>query len=246
MGQAEVLLAVEIGRGQIREQWFLNASLGLDPGIPAGWRGFLGTQIPRPSLGALDSVSQGRAAGTVFGKFSPLYGQVGSAILYDWLCLGGKEKWKEGTRVTLVSGLCIGWSHLLLGEQQEMSPQDVLAVSCLAHLGPSRQWAVWYQSSRERSEIRTGVWVVACWGAVEDMSVDEMPRDRAHIEKSRLLRWSLETLSVQGAGEQGRVKREENQGLMSYQLGHSCVQKKAWPISASCSREDREGKAVNT
>ena len=50
MGQAEVLLAVEIGRGQIREQWFLNASLGLDAGIPAGWRGFLGTQIPRPSL----------------------------------------------------------------------------------------------------------------------------------------------------------------------------------------------------
>lgn len=31
MGQAEVLLAVEIGRGQIREQWFLNANLGLDP-----------------------------------------------------------------------------------------------------------------------------------------------------------------------------------------------------------------------
>ena len=50
----------------------------------------------RPSLGALDSVSQGRAPGTVFGKFSPLYGQVGSAILYDQLSLGGKEKWKEG------------------------------------------------------------------------------------------------------------------------------------------------------
>ena len=94
--------------------------------------------------------------------------------------------------------------------------------------------------------MRTGVWVVACWGAVEDMSVDEMPRDRAHIEKSRRPRWSLETLSVQGAGEQGRVKREEKQGLMSYQLGHSCVQKKGWPISASCSRKDREGKAVNT
>ena len=81
--------------------------------------------------------------------------------------------------------------------KQEMSPsQDVLAVSCLAHPGPSRQWAVWSQSSRERSEIRTGVWVVTCWGEVEDMSVDEMPRDRAHIEKSRRPRWSLETLSV--------------------------------------------------
>lgn len=91
-----MLLAVEVGRGQIREQWFLNASLGLEPGILAGWRCFLGTQIPRPSLRALDSVSQGRAPGTVFGKFSPLYGQVGSAILDDQLSLGGKEKWKEG------------------------------------------------------------------------------------------------------------------------------------------------------
>lgn len=32
---------------------------------------------------------------------------------------------------------------------------------------------------------------------------------------------------------------------MSYQLGHSCVQKKGWAISVSCSREDHEGKGVN-
>ena len=145
MGQAEVLLAVETGRGQIREEWLLNASLGLEPGIPAGWRCLLGTQIPRPSLGALDSVSQGRAPGTVFDN-CPLYSQVGSAILYDQLCLaaegevGGRD---QGDPSVWVVHLMVSFAAGGAQKQEKGPSQDVLAVSCLGHPGPRRQWAAW-------------------------------------------------------------------------------------------------------